>query len=672
MSSNTTRLFTIIALFVVAFLIGFQPIGRPPREVYSTFRVTFSKPILDQNADREKVVEEIRKALIDGGMPADEIDEIRIIDEDEIEISTLALDRQQAEQDKAAIQKALSKKYSDRTVTVGLPPGIKGTREPLFQIGNALAIYKPVPHITLGLDLQGGAHVVLRCLPYARVIYKAPEDKPFVMPEQDAEKAKVQKGWQAAESAELLEKRILRALAAVGVNPAEAKVQVLSPTMISVETHPEDQKTLKRQEKAVISAIREACPGLKQEDIKVDEADVVFLEKGVADKVKTIIDRRLYAMSEIREPVIQRQGKDRIIVELPGVRDPERVLRILKSTAQLKFVLVPARYEPLNAEADEYDEWRDKTTGQTVMWERVLAESQVVFTGRDLKSNAEVQPGQKNDWVVHFEMKPKKKRDFYNFTRANVGRLMAIVLDDKCQMAPVIKDALPGEGVIEGNFSTEEAKDLKLLLNAGALPVPLEIAENRTVSPTLGRDSIYRSLRAGIIGLIAVALYMILNYRLPGFLADIALLLYGLLVLAVLVIAHVTLTLPGIAGFILSIGMAVDANVLIFERLKEELWSGKGMRAAIDAGFNRAWTAILDSNVTTLISAAILYFLGTSSIKTFAVTLSVGVLCSMFTAITVTRWLLDIVGSTSLGRRLSLYLPRAPQPEASAQAAGSR
>jgi preprotein translocase subunit SecD len=239
---------------------------------------------------------------------------------------------------------------------------------------------------------------------------------------------------------------------------------------------------------------------------------------------------------------------------------------------------------------------------------------------------------------------------------------MAIVLDSKCQMAPVIKSAIPGQGIIEGNFSTQEAGDLRLLLNAGALPVPLEIAENRTVSATLGQDTIIRSLRAGAAALIAILVFMVAYYRLPGVLANFALVLYLMVLVAIVAMSQtvrgvggITLTLPGIAGVILSLGMAVDANILIFERLKEELRSGKRMRAAVIAGFDRAWTAILDSNITTLITASVLYFLGTSVIKSFATMLFIGVVCSMFTAITVTRWLVTMVGETKLGQNLALF-----------------
>jgi protein-export membrane protein SecD len=495
------------------------------------------------------------------------------------------------------------------------------------------------------------------------MLFQSPENKPWVLPQGEEARSAMAQGWKPQETADSLSKRVLRALGEVGVPPAEVKIDVVTPTLLQVETHPTNDKALKRQQKAILDVLRETYPALKEEEIKVEEPEAVFLEPGIAEKVKNIIDRRLYSMGEIREPVIQQQGNDRIIVELPGVRDPERVLRILRSTAMLKFVLVPAKYEPANPEADDYEEWRDKSTGQTVRWERVLAESTVEFTGRDLQSNADVGPGQKNDWVVHFEMLPKRKRDFYNFTRANINRIMAIVLDDKCQMAPSIRDAIPGAGIIEGNFTTEEARDLKLLLNAGALPVPLEIAENRTVSPTLGRDSVFRSLQAGIVGFVAVVLFMAIYYKRPGLCADVALIVYVLLVFAVLVMAKTTFTLPGIAGFIMTIGMAVDANVLIFERLKEELWAGKSIRTAIEAGFTRAWTAILDSNVTTLIGAAVLYFLGTSSIKTFAVVLSVGVVCSMFTAITVTRWLLEIVGSSRIGLSVQTAGSSRPAPQ---------
>jgi protein-export membrane protein SecD len=328
----------------------------------------------------------------------------------------------------------------------------------------------------------------------------------------------------------------------------------------------------------------------------------------------------------------------------------------------LEFRLIPQRYTCPGAEQDDYSVWQDSQTGQTVTWERVLAESEGEFTGRDLMSNADVQTRTGGaGWVVGFELRTDRKNAFRDFTRRNVQRLMAIVLDGECVMAPAIKSEIPGKGIIEGNFTAQAARDLKLLLNAGALPVPLEIAENRTISATLGSHAIQSSLMAGLVGFAAVALFMIVLYRFPGFLADLALCLYVLIVLAVLVFARTTLTLPGIAGIILSVGMAVDANILIFERLKEEIWAGKSMRTAIDAGFERAWTAILDSNVNSLIVAAVLYFLGTSAIKSFAVTLFVGVTCSLLTAVTVSRWMVTMAGTSKLGQSHALFGVRAQE-----------
>ena len=662
MSAHSWKLVTIIALFIVAFLVTFQPIGKPPKEVFSTFRVTFTTPIAPQGTDFGKLTESLKAALVKGGVAADEIDQVRIINDREVEVATLALDPQQADKDKAGILSAMQAAYTGNQAAIGLPPGSEGGRRPIYTLGKALAIYAPVPRITLGLDLQGGAHVVLRCLPYAQMQFTVPATEPFVMPTGDEAKA-VLPTWKTTETADTLTRRVARALTDLGVTLDTVKIELPTASTLNVTTQAGSDKELKRQEQAIEAVLRATYPAYKEGDLKYNPLDHQFLEAGIADKVQSIIIRRLDSMSEIREPVIQKQGEDRIIVELPGVRDPDRVLRILKSTALLKFMIIPTRYEPATPGEEKYDEWRDKTSGQTVSWERVLSEAEAApeakFTGRDLKPNAEVGPGQKGDWVVHFEMTDKKQREFGNFTRKNVGRLMAIVLDDKCQMAPVIKDALPGKGIIEGSFSTDQARELKLLLNAGALPVPLEIAENRTVSATLGNDSVVASLRAAIIGFIAVTLFMLGYYRLPGLLADFALCLYAVLLMAILIGAGVTLTLPGIAGMIISVGVAVDANVLIFERLKEELWQGKGMRTAMEAGFHRAWTAILDSHVTTLIASAVLYLLGAGSIKTFAVTLFLGVLMSLFTAVVVTRWLLDIVGSTKFGQHVNLYVPGA-------------
>ncbi|HCA45872.1 MAG TPA: protein translocase subunit SecD, partial [Armatimonadetes bacterium] len=451
----------------------------------------------------------------------------------------------------------------------------------------------------------------------------------------------------------------IRALleARTGARPRETGVEVLGGTILVVHTRPADAAQAKAQQAAIYSFLQRNYAGVRPEQ---GDMSTVFVDAGTTEIVQHIIEERIVSMSEITEPTIQKQGTDRIIVQMPGVREPERVLDILKSTAMLEFRLVPEKYEPVDMIT--YSEWRNKETGQTASWDLVRAESSAEFTGRDLLPNSTVQSGQTGDWVVAFELKNEKKDDFNEFTRRNVDRIMAIVLDRECKMAPVIRSAIPGKGVIEGNMTAEEASDLKLLLNAGALPVPLEIVENRTVSATLGRDSITSSLNAAFIGLGAVMLFMILYYRLPGALACLALLLYLSLTIAVTVYFKVTLTLPGIAGIILTLGTAVDANVIIFERLKEELHARRSLRSAVAAGFDRAWTAILDANVTTLIAAAVLYWLGTSLIQGFAAMLAIGVVCSLFTAVTVTRWLLTMIIEARWAQKRSLYgVPERPE-----------
>lgn len=633
----------IIVIFIVSLLVGFAPIRLRHQErfqVDSKFAYQVEQPLYesaDQIAQRE---EEIAKALKEAGLT--EV-EVAIHDEHSLTVDTYAFDQEQAERDQQLVLETLRKQFG--AVQTAELPGAE-EEKPLATFG-PFAIFTPIPQLRLGLDLQGGAHVVLRCLSSAEMSFVLPENAVLVA----AEDAELPEGVARPPftSAEQLTVRIKDVLRKVGTDPQTVTVNVLRNRLV-VETRPQDQAEAERQQKAIYDFLVSQYPGM---EIEQQEMNAVFVDAETADKVKYIIEQRLFSLGEVREPVIQKQGYDRIIVEMPGVKDPDRVLDILKSTALLEFRLVPARYEPANP--DTYEEWIDTQTNQTVPWEQVRAESTVEFTGRDLLPNAQVQAGQTGDWVVAFELRPERKDDFHEFTRRNIGRIMAIVLDRECQMAPVIRAAIPGSGVIEGNMTPEEASDLKLLLNAGALPVPLEIVENRTVSATLGKDSIQRSLNAGLLGVAAVMIFMIAYYRLPGVLADLALILYIALVIAVTAYLQVTLTLPGIAGIILGLGSAVDANVIIFERLKEELWARRSLRAAVATGFHRAWTAILDANVTTLISAAVLYWLGTSLLKGFAIMLFIGVVCHLFTAVTVTRWLLTMVVEKPWAQKRSLY-----------------
>ncbi len=655
---------TIIVLFIVGFLIAFAPIGSPQGggfAVNSTFRYTFAEPLVSSAAERSAKAKQIQKLLEDAGVVTMSV---TLLDNATLEVETAAVTDEEAQKDKQAVTQILQKNFKG----VGQPQTSSTAtgRQPLWQPFDKLAIYPPKLQIRLGLDLQGGAHVVLRCLPQATMTFASPEGKPLVRSKQQTATASESSnvpGYQPTETRDSLSEKVKAVLVRKGVPADEITVEVPTPNLLIVKTRANDESTVKKHQQIVAQFLRSNYPGVEIEEKK---PETVFVGKQTADKVKNIVSRRLYAMSEIREPLIQQQGDDQIIVELPGVKDPQRVMSILKSTALLEFRLIPSRYSlPAGAaETGDYSQWMDTATNEVVPWQQVYHESEQAFTGADLKSNARPQPGQAMDFVVAFELKNDKQIAFGDFTRRNVGRIMAIVLDGQCQMAPVIQSAITGgSGVITGNFDAQEAGDIALLLNAGALPVPLEIAENRTVSATLGQDTINRSLIAGGIAFGFVILFMIGFYRLPGMVAGVALILYLLLMLAVLVFVKATLTLPGVAGLILSIGFAVDANVIIYERLKEELWSGRTMRSAIEAGFSRAWTAILDANVTTLIVAAVLYFLGTSLIKSFAVVLFLGICVSLFTAVTVTRWMLTIVGRSSLGQNLALYgvKPRAEQ-----------
>lgn len=343
------------------------------------------------------------------------------------------------------------------------------------------------------------------------------------------------------------------------------------------------------------------------------------------DRVKqamAIIENRVNAFG-VAEPIIQLQGSRRIIVELAGVNDPDEAVRNLIKTAYLEFVT------------------EDGTT---------------VLTGGQLKNAVEAKNPQSGQAEVNLEFEPDGARTFAEVTAANVGKRIAIVLDGNVLQAPVIKEPIPnGKAQISPYESLEAAHNIAILLRSGSLPVKLEVMEKRTVGPTLGADSLSKSVKAGVAGLVAIIVFMMLYYRLPGLVANLSLIIYALIMLLVFAALHVTMTLPGIGGFLLSLGMAVDANVIIFERLREELWTGKTLRSAIDAGFKRAFVAIFDSNVTTLIAGAVLYYFGTGPIKGFAVTLSIGILASMFTAITMTKWLLHLVAGSNIVRNAKMY-----------------
>lgn len=330
---------------------------------------------------------------------------------------------------------------------------------------------------------------------------------------------------------------------------------------------------------------------------------------------KAIIENRVNGMG-VREPIVQREGDRRIIVQLAGINDPEEAARVIGKTAVLEF----------------------KTE-----------DGKTIVTGKDLK-DARAQLNQANEPEVHLQFNPEGAKKFAEATAQNVGRPIGIYLDKQRISNPVVREPIPnGQAVISGGFqSLQQAENEAVLLRSGALPVNLEMVEKRTVGPYLGQDSLQKSFKAGIIGILAIFIFMLIFYRSPGLVAILSLILYATLVLGVMVLIKATLTLPGIAGFILSIGMAVDANIIIYERVKEELRAGKTLLAAIDAGFSHAFWTIFDSNLTTLIGAGVLLYFGTGLIKGFAVTLSIGIILSMFTAITFSRLVLRLMASSKL------------------------
>jgi preprotein translocase subunit SecD len=331
--------------------------------------------------------------------------------------------------------------------------------------------------------------------------------------------------------------------------------------------------------------------------------------------IQSVIERRVNQLG-LSEPLIQRQGSDRIIVELPAVDSPNEAINTIGRTAMLTF---------------------RNSAGEVLM------------TGEAVK-DARADHDQYGRPVITFTLTDEGSEQFANITRQYIGEKIGIYLDDELLTNPTVQAVIEERGQITGYETIQAAEKDAVLIREGALPVPVEVIETRTVGPTLGEISIQRSIRAGLLGLLLVAIYMIFYYRFPGVLAAVILAIYGLILMGTMAGLQATLTLPGIAGLILSIGMAVDANIIIFERIKDELKSGKTLRAAIDAGFRRAYTTIIDANVTTIMTALILAYFTSGTVRGFAVTLGIGIIVSMFTAFFVTRNIIDIFAGSKLLR----------------------
>jgi preprotein translocase subunit SecD len=471
-------------------------------------------------------------------------------------------------------------------------------------------------HIVLGLDLQGGSHLLL-----------------------EVDSNAVRKEMLQGEADDVL--RVLR----------QGRIPFTGRAIRgnSVEVH----ITRESDVDTALSKLRELSQPLSgilgtsgQRSINiVENAGVVTLtpsEAAITERIRQAVDQSIQIIERrvnelgLVEPTIQREGVDRILVQVPGLQDPSRLKEILGKTAKLDFRMVDLSMTPEQAAASHPPADSEILDGEKS--EKYLIEKRVLVSGADL---VDAQPGfdQRNsEPIVSFRFNSTGARKFAEATQQNVGKPFAIVLDNKVISAPVIREPiLGGSGQISGNFTVQQANDLAILLRAGALPAPLTIIEERTVGPGLGQDSINAGEHAAYAGAALVIVFMLVTYGLFGLFANIAVAVNVAMIFGVLSMLNATLTLPGIAGIVLTVGIAVDSNVLIYERIREEVRAGRTAINAIDAGFSRALATILDSNITTFIAAAVLFYIGTGPVRGFAVTLGIGILTSLFTAFTMTR-----------------------------------
>ncbi|QPF81930.1 protein translocase subunit SecD [Bradyrhizobium genosp. L] len=360
------------------------------------------------------------------------------------------------------------------------------------------------------------------------------------------------------------------------------------------------------------------------------------LRKTIEQSIQ-IVEKRVNELGTV-EPLIQRQGTDRILVQVPGLQDPTRLKQLLGKTAKMEFRMVDTTVSPEQAQQGSVPPDSELLPSATPSNPPTVVKKQVLVSGSEL---SDAQPGfdqRTGEAIVSFKFNTAGARKFAQATSENVGQPFAIVLDGKVLSAPVIREPITGgQGQISGSFNVQSANDLAILMRAGALPAPLTVAEERTVGPGLGADSIAKGELAAYVGSILVVVFMLITYRLFGVFANIAVAINVAMIFGLLSLLNATLTLPGIAGIVLTVGIAVDSNVLIYERIREELRGGRNAISAIDAGFKRALATILDSNITTFIAAAVLFYIGTGPVRGFAVTLGIGIITTVFTAFTMTR-----------------------------------
>src|SRR5512143_2399751 len=474
-------------------------------------------------------------------------------------------------------------------------------------------------HVVLGLDLQGGSHILL-----------------------EVDSNAVRK-----EKLEAVRDDVRRVLRDARVGYTGLVVRGNSVEVRIREGSNFDQALEKLRELSQPLGGMLSTTGQRSLDVSTEAGNLVRLtvtEPALVERIRQsveqsiqIIERRVNELGTV-EPLIQRQGVDGILVQVPGLQDPTRLKEILGKTAKLDFRMVdvsmPAE-QAAQGHVPPDDEILYSTTQPKTPY---LVEKRILVSGGDL---TDAQPGfdqRTSEPVVNFRFNTSGARKFAQVTQENVGKPFAIVLDNEVISAPVIREPLlGGSGQISGSFTVQSANDLAVLLRAGALPAPLTIIEERTVGPGLGQDSIRAGEIAAYVGSILVIVFMLLTYRLFGFFANVAVAINVAMIIGLLSLLNATLTLPGIAGIVLTVGIAVDSNVLIYERIREELRGGRNAISAIDAGFKRALATILDSNITTFIAAAVLFYIGTGPVRGFAVTLGIGILTTVFTAFTLTR-----------------------------------
>jgi preprotein translocase subunit SecD len=473
--------------------------------------------------------------------------------------------------------------------------------------------------LVLGLDLQGGSYLLL---------------------EVDSNYVKKEKLDQVRDDA----RRVLRdaKIGYTGLNARNDAVEVRISRDTDLPTALSKLRELSQPLGGLLGSsgqrsleVSDAGGGLIR--LTVPQAAITERIRQTIEQSIQIVERRVNQLGTV-EPVIQRQGTDRILVQVPGLQDPTRLKELLGKTAKMEFRMVDTSVSPDQAQQGRVPPDSELLMSASTPKTPYVVKKQVLVSGGDL---TDAQPGfdqRTGEPIVSFRFNTSGARKFSQATTENVGQPFAIVLDNEVISAPVIREPITGgSGQISGSFSVQSANDLAILLRAGALPAPLTVIEERTVGPGLGQDSIEKGELAAYVGSILVIVFMLLTYRLFGVFANIAVAINVAMIFGLLSLLNATLTLPGIAGIVLTVGIAVDSNVLIYERIREELRGGRNAISAIDAGFKRALATILDSNITTFIAAAVLFYIGTGPVRGFAVTLGIGIITTVFTAFTLTR-----------------------------------